>query len=378
MMLFLKKERLNRVREEIQAGSQPYIEALQYLLQEADQALTKGPFTVVNKPFLPPSGNKHDYMSMGLYWWPNPDTEDGLPYIRKDGLINPETKGYDQPQMGGMTSTVETLALAYYYSGNSAYGEKAAQLLKVFFLEDETKMNPHLEYGQGIPGICTGRCIGIIDMWVVPKLLDYVDLLEESEFWSREDRQGLERWFSELLDWLLTSPLGQEEDGQKNNHGTYYDVQVAAYAWFTGRKDLARQVLEMKFHQRMKAQIEPDGSQPHELERTLAFTYSSMNLSGLMELASIGELLGMDLWSAASEDGRGIQAAVDWLTSFAGRMEEFPYQQINAIDPVRAGIFLRRADYVYRKPDYESAFQFFVGDDPAAHRLNLTYPSPER
>lgn len=44
----------------------------------------------MDKTLVAASGNKHDYYSFPPYWWPNPDTQDGLPYIRKDGQTNPD------------------------------------------------------------------------------------------------------------------------------------------------------------------------------------------------------------------------------------------------------------------------------------------------
>ena len=71
-------------------------EATKYLIREADKNLTSNIITVMDKPMTPPSGDKHDYMSMGRYWWPNPATADGLPYIRKDGVVNPEIDKLDR------------------------------------------------------------------------------------------------------------------------------------------------------------------------------------------------------------------------------------------------------------------------------------------
>ena len=41
--------------------------------------------------------------------------------------------------------------------------QKAVELLNVFFLDEYTRMNPHLLYAQAIPGRTKGRGIGIID-----------------------------------------------------------------------------------------------------------------------------------------------------------------------------------------------------------------------
>ncbi|MFT5367016.1 MAG: hypothetical protein ACI8V2_001974, partial [Candidatus Latescibacterota bacterium] len=125
--------------------------ALQALLVEADAALKQEPLTIVNKPILPVGGDKHDYMSVGPYWWPDPETPDGLPYIRRDGERNPEVEKTDRPLLAKLISTVKTLGFAYGFTHNEDYAAHTALLLRTWFLDPETKMNPNLLFGQAIP-----------------------------------------------------------------------------------------------------------------------------------------------------------------------------------------------------------------------------------
>ncbi|MGB8844729.1 MAG: alginate lyase family protein, partial [Terracidiphilus sp.] len=79
----------------------------------ADRAMTEGPFSVMDKPVLPPSGDKHDYMSRATYFWPDPSKPDGLPYIRHDGQTNPENRKItDHEEFGRMCEASRALALA--------------------------------------------------------------------------------------------------------------------------------------------------------------------------------------------------------------------------------------------------------------------------
>src|SRR5690606_33758828 len=165
----------------------------------------------------------------------------------------------------------------------------AARLLRVWFLDEATRMNPHLEYGQAVPGRNKGRGIGIIDTAGLPRLVDAVGLLQGSQHWTDVDQQGMQQWFGEYLTWLRESRHGRDEDRTKNNHATWYDVQVAAFALFAGEEHIAREVLEGAGDRRIRTQIEPDGRQPHELARTKSFDYSTMNLRGMFELATLAE-----------------------------------------------------------------------------------------
>ena len=63
------------------------------VLARADAALAGPAYSVTSKTRTPPSGDKHDYISMGPYWWPDPSRPGGEPYVRRDGEVNPERDG---------------------------------------------------------------------------------------------------------------------------------------------------------------------------------------------------------------------------------------------------------------------------------------------
>lgn len=355
--------------------------ALRRLMREADAAMTAGPFSVMKKNFTPPSGDKHDYMSLSIYWWPNPNTPDGLPYINRDGERNPEADLYDGPQLSGMAWTVSTLALGWYFTGRQHYAERAAFLLRTFFLAPDTRMNPNLNFAQGVPGRNPGNPWGIIES--VPLALYVVDaiaLLKPSGALSLQDLRGLERWFSQYLGWLRESPAGKQEEAAHNNHGSWYDVQVAAFALFLGRREVARKQLQDRTPKRIALQIQPDGKQPFELLRTKSFDYSLYNLQALFAAASLGEKVGVDLWNFATADGRSIRKALDFLIPYALGKEPWPWRTITGFHGESLAPLLRRAALAYNEPAYEEAIAQLPGSAEArsTERYNLLWPPKKR
>ena len=311
--------------------SSPELAAIE---RNADKLMQSGAFSVVTKDATPPSGDKHDYMSQAPYFWPDPKSANGLPYIRRDGERNPEiNKITDHRVLDEMESAVETLALAYYFTGKEKYAAKAAALLRVFFLDPSTRMNPNLQFAQAIPGVNTGRGIGLIETRGLTRVVDAIGLLSPSKSWSASDQKGLESWVAQFLQWMLESKNGRDEAAAKNNHGTFYDVQAVSFALFLNRRDFARSVLEQAKSKRIAVQIEPDGRQPLELARTKAWSYSVMNLEGLFTLARLGENVGVDLWNYETKDGRSIRKAIHFLMPFANGEKKWPYQQLGQFQP---------------------------------------------
>ncbi|GAT61544.1 alginate lyase family protein [Paludibacter jiangxiensis] len=326
------EQKLKAVKMNLRSNT--YRPAYETLIRRAEQALLTNYRTVMDKAKTPPSGSKHDYMSLAIYFWPDSTKKDGVPYVNRDGIRNPELKKFDAEPKSEMIDGVVTLSLADYFSGDAKYGDAAAKLLDKWFLDPATRMNPNLDYAQHIPGICDGRGIGIIDTYNFVSLTDAIRLLHESGRLSESQFAGLKQWFFRFTDWLLESKNGRDESVTRNNHGTAYDVQLTACALFSGKNDVAMKTMRQFAERRMFKQIEPDGSQPLELSRTLAFHYSWYNVTHIIDMAAIAKHHGVDIVNAVSSDGRSLDKALGFLTDYIGRQNDWKWKQIHGWDMV--------------------------------------------
>lgn len=333
-------EKLLALRAAIRAGEEAVMPAYETLLEQADRCLEDQLYTVMQKTVVPPSGDKHDYLTLAPYWWPDPDKADGLPWIRKDGVINPDTRDHntDDQAKDRAFDHIETLGVAAFFSGEAKYAQRAVEQIDAWFLDPTTRMNPNLNYGQGIPGRNHGRCFGIIEFNAIQRVIDGLELLELAGMLPDETKVGMHAWLTEVVDWLQTSELGIEEGTRLNNHANWYDVQVVCILRHLGRDAAAREVLEAVKDNRIATQIEPDGSQPHELARTKSMSYSRMNLEAMTRLAWHGKQLDVDLWSFVTEDGRSIPQAYEFLRPYAFGDLPWTHQQLGDIEKYKEDV----------------------------------------
>lgn len=195
-------------------------------------------------------------------------------------------------------------------------------------LNTDTKMNANLDCGQGVPGKNTGRYSGIIDTAALISVTDSIKMIEKSQYWTQEDNKGLKKWFSDYVDWLQQSVFGKKEASTTNNHSVWYDAQVASFAYYAGREEVAKKIVEEAKAKRIVTQIEKDGSMPRELARTRSMDYTMYNLEAFTTLAQVGEKVGIDLWNYISEDGKSIKLAYSYLYPYLSGENNWKYQNI--------------------------------------------------
>lgn len=320
------------------------------VLKAANQFLSAEPVTVTAASSPRSAGGKHDFFSEGDYWWPDPANPDG-PYIQRDGMSNPDNFVEHRRAMIRLSLIVPSLAAAYKLTHDRKYATAAARHLRAWFIDDATRMSPHLLYAQAIKGRFTGRGTGIIDtlhLVEVARAAGQLDL-------AAADLSGIKSWFTAYTGWMTTHKYGIDERDTKNNHATCWVAQVAAFAQFTGDR-----VQTGYCRNRLKTVLIPnqmalDGSFPEELRRTKPYGYSLFNLDAMSIVAQTLTTEEDNLWTWQMPDGRGMAKAVAWMYPFLVDKSRWPKPPDVMYDrewPVRqpclvfAGVALGKSEYL--------------------------------
>ncbi|MCE6991089.1 alginate lyase family protein [Dyadobacter sp. CY323] len=348
------------------------------LIEKADKLLKAKPLQVVDGD-TPPSGNMHDFFAIGKLAFPNPKTPNGMPYIRKDGVTNPEADGdrYDLHRYNTTLSRVNDLSLAWFYTRDEKYAKKAAELLRVWFLDPDTRMNPNLNNASALPGVHDGMPIGIIFSVALIRMVDHVKILALSKSWTTEDNKGLKKWFADYRDWLLESDLGKVEAKANNNHGSWYAAQVAAYSIYNGEFEKAKPMIDLAKKQ-IAQQIEPDGSMPREYKRERSLHYSIYGLQAFTYLARCGEIVGENLWDFKSADEKSLRLAFSFLYPYVTYTKEWPWKNIAKGEPLGRGVLevYQWAAKAWPDSEFARVNPSFWKEVPAQSGDYLYWPQP--
>jgi len=337
--------------QQIRTDIDRYVEMTETILNDPPVVITSNRSTAAD-------GEMNSYVSLACYWWPNPNTENGLPYIRIDGEVNPETRSEksDLPNLINMAQRIELLSNAFLISGNEKFAQIAVEQLHAWFINPKTSMNPHLKYAQRVKGRNSGRSYGVIDTWWLIRVVDSFQVLKSSKHWSKETDQELKNWFTHYLNWLRNSEFGQEESRSKNNHGTWYDLQIITFAQFTGQTDFAANYLEEVTKQRIAKQITWSGRQKYETRRPRPVHYSIYNLSGALKLAIDGEKLGVDIKYSSRLMGNNLRSAVEYLIDMVDGTDPGNYrdeQDQTETDILYLNLLLDSLQ-LYGRPDFKN------------------------
>jgi hypothetical protein len=349
------------------------------ILKAAEAALTLEPPTITKYRAKLSEGGLNDFYSNADYFWPDPTKPGGLPYVNRDGQSNPDNFFQHRCAIRDLRDAVAALGAAYKITGDDRYVTKAVSLLRVFFLDPQTRMNPNLQFAQAVPGSSPGRSWGIIDGLHLIEIPPAIVAMQRSPAFPPEVLAGLKKWFGEMADWMVTSKNGQMEGAAKNNHSVAYFLQVAVYARFVGDEaklaECRRQFKEVFAPNQMAA----DGSFPSELARTKPYGYSIFQLDNMATLCQVLSTSKDSLWNFKLPDGRGIGKAMEFLYPYLADKSKWPHApDVQAWDawPAREPSLLF-AGLAFSEPKYLGLWRRLPPDPTDAEvRRNIAITQP--
>lgn len=347
-------------------------------LKRADAALESVPVTVTATRAERSAGGVHDFYSEGDYWWENPQAPDG-PFIRRDGETNPDNFTAHRHAMIRFSQLVGDLTSAWILTGDKKYTDAAMRHIRAWFIDQKTMMNPNLLYAQAIKGIATGRGIGIIDTIHLIEVAQSLRLMEAQGIIESKELQTTRLWFSDYLTWLSTHRYGINEMEAKNNHGTCWTMQVAAFASFTQNEEMLRFCRERYRSVLLPNQMAADGSFPLELERTKPYGYSLFNLDAMTTLCHLLTTPEENLWDYTSTDGRNIERGISWLFPFVkdkGSWQRQPDIMFWEEWPVAHPFLLFGSLHHYRKEYFQTwkQLEHFPTNEEVIRNLPIRHP----
>ena len=349
------------------------------ILRKAAAYVQEEPLTVTAFPAARSAGTRHDFYSEGDYWWPDPGNPGG-PYVRRDGMSNPDNFVAHRRAMVRLSDIIGTLTSAWIITKDPRYASHAREHLLAWFVDENTKMNPSLLYGQAIEGRVTGRSIGIIDTIHLTEVARGAKILGEGGALPPADFERIRAWFSEYLDWLTTHPYGQKERHHPNNHGVCWSMQAVAFADLVGRTDLMEWVRNRFRTVYLQEMMAEDGGFPAELGRTKPYGYSLFVLDAMAMVAQIASTPKDDLWAYTLPDGRGMAKGMQFLFPYLEDKAAWPYgEDVLYWDewPVRhpsllfGGLNLERPEYVelWKRLEPDPAVPEVLRNLPVRHPL---------
>jgi hypothetical protein len=292
------------------------------IIEQADIFLVSGLYTITKYQSNRSKGTVNDFFSEGDYWWPDPENPNG-PYIRKDGMTNPDNFNFHRHELRAFNEAISYLGSAYLLTKDTKYLKKLEAQLNSFFINPSTKMNPSLLYAQAIFGLYSGRGIGIID--TIHLIETAQVLIKLKSHLDKPTYNNTVKWFEEYTTWMTSHQYGLDEKMNGNNHSTWWAAQVMAFATLT-QNVLHYQEAEEMYKDLLDKQLATNGSFPEETKRSKPYNYSLFNLEGFTLMCIISELnpTHINLWNYNSKNG-SIAKAWHYMTPYIIDKSTWPF-----------------------------------------------------
>jgi hypothetical protein len=340
-------------------GIRPDVAAIDHdrILTLAGSAIRQPVQPITSIPAKRSPGAANDYYSEPEDYFPSKDGE--APWVRRPSAANPEAFAAHRDLVYELGRSVSALTAAFVVTGEDRYAARAAEHLRAWFVAPGTRMTPNLQFAQRIPGAAAGRPEGVIETVPLAEVARSVRFLAGSNTLTAAELTAIRKWFAEYATWMNESRMGGLARDSKDQHGSSWLFQSAAYADanVTGltSDDSTLSALRHRFRtMTLRAEITGIGIFPHVVSSPNPYRDCLFNLDLLCLACELMTTRFDNPWEFELQDGPGLRAAVAFHYPAIGNRAVWPYPADLAHFKDLPGrrISLLLAGRAYRRPEY--------------------------
>lgn len=313
--MYVNAAEIAAIAAQVEAGSAPWFGAHKQLIAAANSALSLAPQSVT---FQGRSGRAYFTQKPYCGW---PTSRCGASCC--DGDINPNSDRGDYVAAIAASHAIRDLGIAYAFTGNAAYADKAIALIDVWSVDQSTAMQPRFTNGQSdielsitMPGLFYGADM----MWNYPG-------------WATVKRDAFVSWVRAFA----ADVRSKSTSTNTNNFGDWRLVLLASASVITEDADLLAYVVD-HFNALVPNQIDGAGATKKERGRTNGLSYSTYAISAIAQVCEIVRHHGVDLYTVAGGKA-DIERAFDWVAPFVESPSSWPLQQISSFSGENTAAF---------------------------------------
>ena len=267
------------------------------LIDEADKLLAKPYLNITHKHLDTLGIDPQNYISFAPYYWQvnneNPMIKSTVKAVYRDSRSNPFLADRsDKPKLAQLCARIHLLALASIKNKDIRYIEYIHEQLNIWFINQNTRMNPHMIYAQIRPWSRANKGYGIIDSRWLILLFDAFALLKHKM--GYEVDKEVVAWLVKFANWILSSTSGFNEILRENNRGSWVDVLLCYIGLSVNKPKMLSHIIEQSLSERLQKQINKHGFQPLEMKRYNPVSYSLYNMYPLYYLNNLEQHLNKE------------------------------------------------------------------------------------
>jgi len=344
-------------------GIRPDVAAIDHdrILAMADAAMGQPVQPITSIPAKRSPGTGNDYYSEPEDYFPadGADAASSALWARQANTVNPDAFAAHRELVYKLGHAVAALTAAFVITREGRYASRAAEHLRAWFVTPGTRMTPSLQFAQRIPGAASGRPEGVIETVPLAEVARSVRFLAASDTLDPTELTAIRKWFAEYATWMNDSRTGGLARDMKDQHGSSWLFQSAAYADANVKglssDDPTLSALRHRFRTAtLRAEMNGNGIFLHVVSSPNPFRDCLFNLDLLCLACELMTTRFDNPWEFELQDGPGLRAAIAFHYPAIANRAVWPYPADLAHFKELPGrrISLLLAGRAYRHPEY--------------------------